>query len=54
VVILGAGLDTRAIRKQAPEVVYFEIDDETTLSYKKARLAENRLSAEVSFIYGNY
>ncbi|HEY8009105.1 MAG TPA: SAM-dependent methyltransferase [Methylocella sp.] len=54
VVILGAGLDTRAIRKQAPEVVYFEIDDETTLIYKKATLAENHLSAEVSFIYGNY
>jgi methyltransferase (TIGR00027 family) len=54
VVILGAGLDTRAIRKQAPKVAYFEIDDETTLSYKKARLAENHLTADVSFIYGNY
>ncbi|WGJ15946.1 SAM-dependent methyltransferase [Methylocapsa sp. D3K7] len=54
VVILGAGLDTRAIRKQAPDVVYFEIDDETTLSFKKATLAENRLTADVSFIYGNY
>ena len=54
VVILGAGLDTRAIRKQAPEVAYFEIDDETTLSYKKARLAEKGLTANVSFLYGNY
>jgi methyltransferase (TIGR00027 family) len=54
VVILGAGLDTRAIRKQAPNVVYFEIDDEDTLSFKKAKLAENRLIADVSFISGNY
>jgi methyltransferase (TIGR00027 family) len=54
VVILGAGLDTRAIRKQAPNVVYFKIDDEDTLSFKKAKLAENRLTAHVSFISGNY
>jgi methyltransferase (TIGR00027 family) len=54
VVILGAGLDTRAIRKQAPNVVYFEIDDEDTLSFKKAKLAKNDLTAEVSFISGNY
>ena len=27
VVILGAGLDTRAARKRVPGVVYFEIDD---------------------------
>src|SRR5689334_222435 len=27
VVILGAGLDTRAVRKQSPGVQYFEIDD---------------------------
>jgi methyltransferase (TIGR00027 family) len=54
VVIIGAGLDTRAIRKQAPNVVYFEIDDEDTLSFKKAKLAENRLTADVSFISGNY
>jgi O-methyltransferase involved in polyketide biosynthesis len=27
VVILGAGLDTRAQRKRAPGVAYFEIDD---------------------------
>src|SRR5262245_43538547 len=26
-VILGAGLDTRAVRKQSPVVRYFEIDD---------------------------
>jgi Leucine carboxyl methyltransferase len=38
VVILGAGLDTRSIRKQAPGVVYFEIDDGNTLSFKKSRL----------------
>src|SRR5262245_44066985 len=27
VVVLGAGLDTRAVRKSAPGVTYFEIDD---------------------------
>src|SRR5215475_9529366 len=31
VVLLGAGLDTRAVRKAAPGVTYFEIDDEVTL-----------------------
>ena len=38
VVILGAGLDTRAIRKPAPTVTYFEIDDENILAFKKASL----------------
>ena len=41
VVILGAGLDTRAVRKRFPGVAYFEIDDANTLSFKEARLAEN-------------
>jgi methyltransferase (TIGR00027 family) len=41
VVFLGAGLDTRAVRKQSPGVVSFEIDDANTLSFKKARLAES-------------
>lgn len=54
VVILGAGLDTRAVRKQAPGVAFFEIDDETTLSFKTARLEQNRLHASVVFISGNY
>src|SRR5689334_8499523 len=35
VLILGAGLDTRAVRKSAPGVAYFEIDDVTTLAWKQ-------------------
>ena len=54
VVILGAGLDTRAIRKQSPGVAYFEIDDLSTLGFKKARLAERRIDARVIFIPGDY
>src|ERR1700724_4801258 len=38
VVILGAGLDTRAVRKRSSEVAYFEIDDANILSFKRARL----------------
>ncbi|HUI21446.1 MAG TPA: class I SAM-dependent methyltransferase [Methylocella sp.] len=51
---LSAGLDTRAIRKPAPSVAYFEIDDENILAFKKARLEENEIDANVRFIPGNY
>ncbi|MGH6636165.1 MAG: class I SAM-dependent methyltransferase [Gammaproteobacteria bacterium] len=54
VVILGAGLDTRAIRKQASGVFYFEIDDLRTVSLKKAKLEENGIHANVKFIPGDY
>jgi methyltransferase (TIGR00027 family) len=54
VVILGAGLDTRAARKRVPGVAYFEIDDANTLSFKQARLTENGIPAEVAFIPGDY
>ena len=43
VVILGAGLDTRAARKRLPGVAYFEIDDANTLSLKEARLVYRAL-----------
>src|SRR5262245_37343135 len=36
VVIPGAGLDTRGVRKQATGVTYFEIDDADTLNFKKS------------------
>ena len=36
VVLLGAGLDTRAVRKRAPGVTYFEIDEAATLEVKRA------------------
>ena len=54
VVILGAGLDTRAVRKRSPGVAYFEIDDVDTLSFKKLRLAESGIDAPVTFIPGDY
>lgn len=54
VVILGAGLDTRGMRKRFPGVVYFEIDDANTLSFKQARLAESGIDAPINFIPGDY
>jgi methyltransferase (TIGR00027 family) len=54
VVLLGAGLDTRAIRKSAPDVTYFEIDDAATLSLKQGCIEKNHISANVRFIEGNY
>jgi len=54
VVLLGAGLDTRAIRKPAADVTYFEIDDAATLSHKQGCFAEHGIEANVRFIAGNY
>lgn len=54
VVILGSGLDTRAERKRAQGVAYFEIDDASTLNFKKERLAANGINTPATFIPGNY
>ena len=54
VVLLGAGLDTRAVRKPAVGVSYFEIDDGATLALKQARYEENGIHANMRFIPGNY
>ena len=54
VVILGAGLDTRAVRKQSSRVTYFEIDDAATLELKRQRYEQYRVQADVAFISGNY
>jgi methyltransferase (TIGR00027 family) len=54
VVILGAGLDTRAVRKRAPGVTYFEIDDEATLVEKARCYREHGIDANVELIPGNY
>ena len=54
VVILGAGLDTRGVRKRAPDVTYFEIDDADIITFKRARLAEAGIEAPIVFIPGNY
>ena len=54
VVIPGAGLDTRGVRKQVPGVTYFEIDDAEILNFKQTRLAEAGIKARIVFIPGNY
>jgi methyltransferase (TIGR00027 family) len=54
VVILGAGLDTRAVRKQAAGVRYFEIDDPATMELKRRCYADARINSDVTFIPGNY
>jgi methyltransferase (TIGR00027 family) len=54
VAILGAGLDTRAVRKQAPGVTYFEIDDPATLALKQTRYHEQGIELTARFIPGNY
>jgi methyltransferase (TIGR00027 family) len=54
VVILGAGLDTRAVRRPAPGVRYFEIDDPATLNVKAAGYREHGIEEPVTFIPGNY
>jgi methyltransferase (TIGR00027 family) len=54
IVIPGAGLDTRSIRKQIPGVTYFEIDDARTLELKKARLEAHQIRSSARFIAGDY
>jgi methyltransferase (TIGR00027 family) len=54
VVILGAGLDTRAVRKHSAGVTYFEIDEAPTLKVKQACYEEQGFDVNVKFIPGNY
>jgi len=54
VVILGAGLDTRAVRKRSPGVRYFEIDDPATMELKRRRYDDAHIDARVRLIAGNY
>jgi methyltransferase (TIGR00027 family) len=54
VVILGAGLDTRAARKPAAGVTYFEIDDAVTLKLKQNCYEQQDIDVNVKFIPGNY
>jgi methyltransferase (TIGR00027 family) len=54
VVLLGAGLDTRAVRKPANGVTYFEIDDGATLNLKRTRYEEHSIHHNVKFIPGDY
>lgn len=54
VVILGSGLDTRAVRMAISGVRYFEIDQAATLQLKAERLAANGIAAQVTYIPGDY
>src|SRR3954468_3274637 len=54
VVVLGAGLDTRAVRKQSSGVRYFEIDDPETMELKRCCYLDARIDADVTLIPGNY
>jgi methyltransferase (TIGR00027 family) len=54
VVILGAGLDTRAVRKPSVGVRYFEIDDPATIELKRRCYADAGIDAGVRLIEGNY
>jgi methyltransferase (TIGR00027 family) len=54
VVILGAGLDTRAVRKRSAGVRYFEIDDPSTIELKRQCYADAGIEASVTLISGNY
>jgi methyltransferase (TIGR00027 family) len=54
VVILGAGLDTRGVRKQSAHVTYFEIDDPATIELKRRCYAQARIDPGVTLIAGNY
>jgi methyltransferase (TIGR00027 family) len=54
VVVLGAGLDTRAVRKASPGVAYFEIDDPATLELKRRCYERAGIDVNVTFIAGNY
>ena len=54
VVILGAGLDTRGIRKRSAGVRYFEIDDPATMELKRRCYKAACIGAGVTLIPGNY
>lgn len=54
VVILGAGLDTRAVRKRSVGVQYFEIDDPETMELKQRCYADAGIDTGVRLIRGNY
>lgn len=54
ILILGAGLDTRAVRKQSANVRYFEIDDPATMELKQRCYADAGIEAGVTLIPGNY
>lgn len=54
ILILGAGLDTRAQRIAADGVAYFEIDAPQTQAFKKTRLEQSYIDPNTTFIGADY
>jgi len=54
VVILGAGLDTRAVRKRREGLAFFEIDDKATLDFKEKTYGRHGIKAALALIPANY
>jgi methyltransferase (TIGR00027 family) len=54
VVVLGAGLDTRAIRMGRSGVIFFEVDQADVLTYKQHRLERHGYSVNSRFAAGDY
>ena len=54
VLILGSGLDTRAVRKRTAGVAYFEIDDPATLKIKEACYDREGFDIDLTLIPGDY
>src|SRR4029450_7673529 len=54
-VILGAGLDTFALRNPHPSLCMFEVDHPRTQEWKRRLLAEEKLApANVTFVSVNF
>lgn len=54
IIILGAGLDTRAIRLGTQDTAFFEIDQADVIEFKKSRLAEYGYSLNSTLLPCNY
>lgn len=51
VVVLGAGLDTFALRNPEPDARVFEVDHPATQAWKRARLAEEGLAVPGTLVF---
>lgn len=54
VVLLGAGLDTRAIRLGTEAATFFEIDQAEVLDFKQARLEQHGYTTRSRFVAADY
>lgn len=54
VVLLGAGLDTRAIRLGQASAIFFEIDQADVLGFKQAQLERHGYTARSQFVAADY